>query len=1183
MSFFYSNEPTNQNGGVLLNRTKTVYDGDPGNKFIKYATELSIRINFGRDNYDLREVNIIQELQFLDKETCMEISEEKDYSGIIIWGLLHVSIDTETGEKKEQYYPDFSISTTRTYLEPIRAGSVILRCTSENNENTYGDTIKKVYEQYKGKQEYHYVQPWNCFDYKLDTNIESLKDTVNNLLINGKTNVQPHARLYESLFNVDMTYQGDVYKMPVNFLKDHRKALRDAGFEILITGITKKRYQRWEIKSGQFNTFYASLFDGDINETNTKFNIYHRSATDDLNFLKVMHNLVTIVCTINDEKYNKVKEIFNFANTLDDKKKSDIKMSMDRFVEEMKHLDENSRSTLRDCYLIHYQRKSENRKGATYNNAETILVNMLRNLTESSGIKNNTINMALTQYTYNNINNITNRIGHNIYYKNTKKYDNYTQRYFIEKSRDKFKDKKELIHLPQSIQLLKSTEFDKCVNAYYVNVNLSRYVYIYIVRSDIYDVSCPYSKISHPTDDHVYFIDFYNKEQRDVMFDGLTKTFNININNEYFKIFEHIRTNDYIKNTYGLNRDEQKTIFNDTLNIIVRSLKQCRNVGYNLQVENRNINLLAHFFGDMVTQATSDLDYICNFYKDEDTSAFELYTITNYDFILSYSSIWNKNILRDTSGRYTIYKDYLINRYKFFSFLCCYANIVTFANAYISNTDNQDSEYIYILINIMLISVIDNGLNDVSLSYNNSGHIDKITFKCVYANINEKVPYFFQYAFDVYYNINVWKPFFFLNTERVPDSSFLRFNKLSLTDDEYYGNYITYNNKCYQAHQAFYGGMYNLDVPVILSILIKERDKLTPDDILMMINYLYHNHDDKFTDFKYITNEQGKRIVLKNTRDDNLELNTYNYIQQNRESIITKIIDIVIPLKEEIKSHNTRDGNITSLYESWGMTLKAHDKFFNEKFLVTLTLLISDICTINDEDTNLYKLSSLYYLQELIGFNLSSTLLNKGKFEHKQNIQDIVLFKNIYQYGTDNYIIRYMTISQLNNNYNEFMANKDKLLGIDNILKLYSEKIFKNNAKQNIRTGFIIKLANQQQDNSIAYDGPYKSIVNHPSECPSGTFPVKAIDGKYYCYLKTEKNLEIEKERCSKILESNCNTKNTGCRWFNNECIPTNSKIVDNTMSWYQGGGYYEKYTKYKLKYLELKEKLVYNINNRTN
>ena len=144
------NNIPNQFGGTLLNQRSF-----RGSHVLEVKINLRHQpgqIDIGRSNVmsDFGLDGIISELNFCDVEHGMGFDRRKNYTGFIFCGVY------DFGE--HQYYPDIALPTYRSHSEPLRKGTVVLRCTEwpedfdpldPMSDTTYGDEINERFRAYR--------------------------------------------------------------------------------------------------------------------------------------------------------------------------------------------------------------------------------------------------------------------------------------------------------------------------------------------------------------------------------------------------------------------------------------------------------------------------------------------------------------------------------------------------------------------------------------------------------------------------------------------------------------------------------------------------------------------------------------------------------------------------------------------------------------------------------------------------------------------------------------------------------------------------------------------------------------------------------------------------------------------------------------------------------------------------
>jgi hypothetical protein len=524
-----------QYGGTLLDTVKP----------LNYQkSRLSIKINTSNidtDNYSFQEVNQIDELFFLDKETSMIINPDLDYTGFIIWGIL----DFNTPDNIPKYYDNFCISTYRNPCEAFRCGTVVLRCTDVT-------IIDSIYTRAYGKTVYDRfntagININNSFKYKIDGKY---------VIQNNELTLPVHSRVFESLF-----YTGDRENTGINtesfttksFIDEFRQYFRSRGYEILMTGLTRDKTRgdekhSWKIKSGTINAYYYKSFCyGDTD--NEKFDLFHRSAENDAFFL---NNVLDKIKTLYKNTYsNSIFKIIEDLNTRTHDEGQFVNSSTNNQIvwQTMKNLrglilaNTKIKEMMKGIYSAIF---GQIRTEGMHLSSGSEIEQMLDILMKTSGIKTKEIADMLEKYEYTGSSGRITKIGESECIYNDINQVNYSQRYLINRSKEKNNENgSNRIGLDPYQDLIIRKKFNDCVKK--IN-GLEPYLF-YLIDTSTYNISCPYGKIESPKDDHIYFIDFTNGTQRDIMFDGLSKILNFDVSFHDFPR-DDISAKFYISNMY---------------------------------------------------------------------------------------------------------------------------------------------------------------------------------------------------------------------------------------------------------------------------------------------------------------------------------------------------------------------------------------------------------------------------------------------------------------------------------------------------------------------------------------------------------------------------------------------------------------------------------------------------------
>lgn len=908
----------NQNGGNIL------YDSDD-----MIQAKLDIKINFGKENYNLKTINTLSELHFLDRDIGMEIRPDKEYTGFIIWGLLDFNqLDTNNDPK---YYSNFCLNTSRSASEPFKCGTVVIRCTdSDVNDDTYGPYINDRYKEYPKNH------PKNFFDY-ITINKEGNRRNVKQLL--KARACLPHAQIFETFFNQKLRNSN----INANFLHNYILYLRSNNIELLISGITKELNKNWEFKSGQFNNFYNS-FTLNKSVSMLKYEKYHRSPNSDLLFL------------LNSKKnYKKlnitpiIPLLSNFFDKInDDLNEDEIFLLMNKFQDFRFNPDLNSIILKMFDDLNPLIKKSE-RYIKTEGQSNLVLTELIYKLIATKGLKNEIINMTLSDYKMTSSEGNIIDIGVDEFNINRKKILNYTQKYFIDKSRDLKNDKTK--NLLKSEPLIISDIFSDCVKIKVINYEYNNdisEILLYLVDVENYNISCLYSKSNMIIDDHVYFIDFHNKEQRDMMFDGLSKIYNFEMEGSDEDIINYISIYKKLVTKVG---DEY--ILGKEINII-------GDININLDLF---LNKVFDNNLKFIKQCRSDLIHIGKFLNNINMENYKetLYSLLNY--IILYSENLNKNLSLDLLNYITI------RRKVFFNML---RSIVEFYQKKI----NKNPKYVNIknedFVNKNLIFLSDNFHKDLSPNK-------------IYNDENKSIG-----KWDHFYQ-NRLKLGPIIHTKPL-DSSYLRFKSIiNNINDKYMKN----SEKSFHINQMVYCGNYDINSNVFASIISKSDDKWSPLDIIIMANFLYKN---KISVNGWNFNKKEEYYLLKGN-----DITTYEELLNKknvRDENIVLIRSLIIENKDKIIESTDEYNNLTYNQLLYGKlanyTILYDPLYYENPNIINIINQLEKIFNylfrkdlhINDS----YDESSIYYFNEMISYPTNEIII--------ENEKSVIRSKSLANYPT---------------------------------------------------------------------------------------------------------------------------------------------------------------------------------------
>jgi hypothetical protein len=980
MSYYYSNNIQSQEGGNTIDRTDEI------------QSRLQIKINIGDDtHYNLQTINTIDELQFLDKETGIKIYNDKNYTGFIIWGLLDYNNLDKDGIP--MYYSDFGLSTKRSGYEAFRCGTTVIRCTEPSDEDTYGHYIKEKYIKYKNNDPEN-IYPAHCFNYNIILKEDGPNLNVSKFLMTGVAN--PHARIFETIFCNETTKDSII---PEDFLTRYIKYLRENKYELLITGITKAKDKEWELKSGRFNNFSFYNNDRCIN--------VHRSPDSDLLFLSQMNEIINNESYRSNPNLNIIRSFFVTNNKLFDKNGFDENYILKVRNEFIKLYESLHVSILDVISIINKEitTSSESKTIISYNDSDFILKKLLNKLTSISGLKNEIIGMTLPRYTIE-----TNRgyinIGENEYLKKI----NYTQSYHITRSRD---NKQNNLNLTKSEPLIITDSFLDCVK----NIDLPfefnglrHTIGLYLVDVYNYNISCVYSNIDNIRDDHMYFIDFYNKEQRDIMFDGQTKIFNLEFQDEDIPRSIVIILIDLYKSM----------IIND--NIALRLTFLYKTYNFDLL----DLQSLIKYFSKYLVQFLDDLKHIITFLKNIDLEK-NFQKNSSLSSILTYLMTYSNKLEKTINDNI---KDYLLIRKKIFEVLL---NISIYIFNKIDDWKQPEFVLFYETVKEYIFSK-SSTKNDIYTINYFKDYKKKISVSSV--SITPIMPQYY-YA---------------CNKDCHSDSSFIRYkdirNNINL-------NYIPHIYKKLYASQILYCGDININSNIFATLLSQDPKTYLSIDIINLVNFLFNNKiiipgwekRDKF----YLLKGTQLSGTLKELSQDNI-----------KTRIIQEIIYNIQSSGRFLKKNPIN--NIKYFDIIFGTSYRDEiRRKYNIEIFKLMVKQIEVIFRMNYEGANDYQISSLFYIEDLIAANILKEhiayykmfgyyyLIDKNISRFKSNLDkcksisniDNIIMKDNLNLEIDNFITRYgvkLTLDRPSRDFgldrwkNKYLKWKNKYIELKNIL-----------------------------------------------------------------------------------------------------------------------------------------------------
>lgn len=336
----------------------------------------------------------------------------------------------------------------------------------------------------------------------------------------------------------------------------------------------------------------------------------------------------------------------------------------------------------------------------------------------------------------------------------------------------------------------------------------------------------------------MYFIDFFNNEQRDIMFDGLSKTFNLRFTEIEFHILSLI----------GI--ELHKSMITD--NNISLNLK------YNSIIKDLlDLKLLKIIFSDEeLLLYTNDIKHIINYLKKIDISQFKsiMSQSSLLTYLLFYSTIL-KDIVKDDSKITKFIYDYLIKRKKIYDILLIISKYI-----FIHIKEWNQSKY-QLFYQDEIKKIIDKKYNNTEFN-----HLNPLWPK--------------------EYNI-------ICNKDCVRDSSFIRFKNISSNINN---NYIPYEDKKMFALQSLYCGNTNIESNFFAILLSKNIETYTEIDLINLINFLFNN-DIKIPNWE---KKDDLYVLVGRTLTGTYQILFHNK-NNIKLKIINNIIDLIVINQEKLK------------------------------------------------------------------------------------------------------------------------------------------------------------------------------------------------------------------------------------------------------------------------------------------
>jgi len=1171
---------TEQIGGTLLDVVKPK----------GYQTSrLSIKVNrSGPDdsNYNLDNVNEIDELQFLDKETSTVINPNRQYTGFIIFGVLDFNINVYSSDATSRdatYYDNFCTSTYRNHCEAFRCGTTVLRCTDTDMfydtkcSDAYGETVYRRFNNFQSSD----YQLNKAFNYnRVNAGGDKLPMLTSSTLGNRSASSPPHALILESFFYNDSgTRQAN--GIPVNpndrngYIDTFRTKLRELGFEILMTGLTRDEdtaqdRPSWKIKSGIIHAYYYRSFCFPGEYKNEKFDLVHRSAEDDYIFLNKVLSVINELETSRSIQYFNQKEAMDNIRT----KILTLKQTPDAFdsdgnyknnphthidvwntMKEIKSL-RTSPSVKTALEYIYIQAFRHLRTSATHGHATLLLNKMLDNLMYTAGNKTPEIASMLEYYKYK-----SKSSGRQVSIgtTNVDGITNHSQQYLINRSKESHNYDQRKSLDPHKF-LIQRKSFSDCVKRTDFQINyfgkMINYTF-YMIKTHEYYISCPYNKIENPTDDHVYFIDFSNNSQRDIMFDGMNKCINFNLTwidydnyEQWMKDIVSIYTNSTISDTRLIIDiyDGLKLVINhdgNNVNEIFMTIpaEGRRQIAWwpnemdwfnVMDVAKYNINFV--MFVDNLQHIKQ---YFSNFSEDYKFSDY-MENNSFITFLISHTS-GLEDKLRETGNSYTGLKEDT-------------RRIINF------------QKLVFDLISIMML----NNVNYPRMMEWLKDRVDNTDLDNFSANPN--------FISNFYTIEGGWAREFHTRA----DPTVMRANTLLFPRPPF----IPHVHKVYYASKYFLSSEPTVKDAILrkLSLPDKASCLLSIHEIAVLVQAIYVE----------------KKAAIDSITENKLDLNG----EISEKVFMFKNINIYskyqIELSEFFKSTTALD-RTRIMHEDFPIT-----NFEFDQYLITDSsildrnyqdLVCKNLKELYNEDFTLKIINTLYIVQLLGITEQVEKIINTVNYNNhifKKNYINSVSYHIpfIFKWKELEYNMRYLDKLKLNTVIDE--PAKNRALGevAKDIKKSYTQGGRTGPGTQVLlRTGQAAPQPTPQEIINTTIDGlgSYIQQVNFPNQCEKQNFPVKRdpSDRTFGCYRK------IKSDRTDNITAANticlnhkllgrcgnqADATKVGCNYWevNNKkyCLPKTSTYTFTSRGDIDKFNWKKKYLKYKKKYLELKEKL---------
>jgi hypothetical protein len=502
------------------------------------------------------------------------------------------------------------------------------------------------------------------------------------------------------------------------------------------------------------------------------------------------------------------------------------------------------------------------------------------------------------------------------------------------------------------------------------------------------------------------------------MFDGLSKIYNFKMNDTYFQTEEtkiyNKKLNENIINVYKklVIKDKDKYILTD--NIYISDTLNNYNIDDFLNKVFKNDK-------GYISLCKSDLIHIGIFLNNIDIKNYSQRLNCLITYITLYSEKLNKRI-----DKYLL-KYITIRRQVFFKII---ERIVISINQYGSNPFFNQPKYL---------------LKEMKET------TDRLC-DYFYLNTNET-----KQLYSRSDSIGLWKGMYYedkiglngLIHSRDLDSSYLRFKSIVNNIND---NYMKSSEKSFHINQMVYCGNYDINSNVFASIISKPNNEWSPLDIIIMANFLYNNGI-IMTGWKFYENEKYYLLI----NNESTDLTTYDFLFRNkkeRKKNIELIRSLIILNNKKLILSTNNYNNITYKQLLFGNladnSILYNRKYYNNKNISNILDQLNEIFKYlyQIHDHNSYDISSIYYFNEMISYNTIEKSTNE---KEELVIKSVSLaaysperIQSNYYYFNDTLFKKPFNVSLLYTNFKKFIdayQNQKELLLVTNLNEEISKSI----------------------------------------------------------------------------------------------------------------------------------------------